>query len=1013
MSPLLKFPVVVSLGAAAVFSQAPSATATLDRHEIEIQVQRRCVAGAAFFDNTTRRVLAPGERTLAVDASMFSCEWGSFAGQFRFDLLEAQQVTGTLYTAVNPDPAGRCPVQTGCLALTTPPTATFSVSLGGTGTIVNPAGVPGASLTMTINLQPGIHLAEPLRPASCVAVVNVGTFRQPATQAVQNRSDCPMSHLGIDSLTPGPSGPSGFTVFSRVDGQVAMTGASFNRAVPNSVGVIVRFNVRSYWRATIAPPVRPDLSISNIEVTQAIQTADNSVPLVPYKLTAVRVYVKRDGPQPIDGVSARLRGFRRSGEADGSPLSPYNGPITPSPNPDREKHENSLNFILPESWVWEGDLELEAQIVPPGGLTESRTDNNVLRTKKFTIAYPPKFVPPFLVVYFPVCGVKTNGIVTCAPELPGNPTEFMDPQFPVASRHLLFFPLSTPLLVKEEGGFVERIAPILSYASAFDDLASGGLLVPANYFVAGARTDLLSAITLDALAVENEGNIAAAVAGRYFSVANGLDAARNCAAPVPGVSVVQGIGETGFDPPTKRVVLSTTREFSFVRGFCAVWMSVSEYMAIHSKIGDLGRIPLPPAVESAARRRAEDPPEFVIVGGSIAKDGSSAELQPAFRVSPRKYWPESDPQGDHCVKFLGSDGVLGDHCFAAVFGKEDFFVFSFRLPLPPGTTRIALRRGETELASLAPTPARPEVRILSVTSGEQWTGGIERSLSWEASDADGDTLSFIAQYSFDGGQRWMPLTAPTARTETPFSTSHLFGGKDVWFRVLASDGFHTTAASVGPIEIVQTPKIEASNVDFRLALVRGFSDRSLEIGNTGTGPLTISTIAAEPAGFEVLGPSAPLVVPAGGKRAVNLRFAPTSAGTAAGRLTLASDDPSVASLTVDLRGTGVATAIPDMDVATAPLEFGEVKVGESKDIALKVKNWGPGELTIQSAASSNARYTISGATFPFRLAAGAEQSLTVRFRPTAAAAENGNLVVSGNDPNRASVSVPLRGQGVN
>jgi hypothetical protein len=100
-----------------------------------------------------------------------------------------------------------------------------------------------------------------------------------------------------------------------------------------------------------------------------------------------------------------------------------------------------------------------------------------------------------------------------------------------------------------------------------------------------------------------------------------------------------------------------------------------------------------------------------------------------------------------------------------------------------------------------------------------------------------------------------------------------------------------------------------------------------------------------------------------------------------------------------------------MTAGPSNLDFGNVSVGQTKDLTLSVVNSGSAPLTVSSIVSSNARFAVTTPAAPFNVAAGATQSVNVRFSPTAAGALSGTLTVSGNDPARPSIAINLTGTG--
>ena len=79
--------------------------------------------------------------------------------------------------------------------------------------------------------------------------------------------------------------------------------------------------------------------------------------------------------------------------------------------------------------------------------------------------------------------------------------------------------------------------------------------------------------------------------------------------------------------------------------------------------------------------------------------------------------------------------------------------------------------------------------ILAPHGGEAFTAPF--NVQWQASDADGDPLSYMLQYSTDGGATWRPLSGILNTQSVTVDPTHLAGTTQGKFRVLASDGVNT------------------------------------------------------------------------------------------------------------------------------------------------------------------------------------------------------------------------------
>lgn len=100
-----------------------------------------------------------------------------------------------------------------------------------------------------------------------------------------------------------------------------------------------------------------------------------------------------------------------------------------------------------------------------------------------------------------------------------------------------------------------------------------------------------------------------------------------------------------------------------------------------------------------------------------------------------------------------------------------------------------------------------------------------------------------------------------------------------------------------------------------------------------------------------------------------------------------------------------AAGVARIDVTPASLDFGGVSVGQTKDLTLTVRSTGSAALTVNAMTSSNARFSATAPATPFIVAAGGQQTVTVRFAPTAGGAQSGTLVFGSNDPTAATVNL--------
>ena len=80
-------------------------------------------------------------------------------------------------------------------------------------------------------------------------------------------------------------------------------------------------------------------------------------------------------------------------------------------------------------------------------------------------------------------------------------------------------------------------------------------------------------------------------------------------------------------------------------------------------------------------------------------------------------------------------------------------------------------------------------------------------LDWQASDPDGDPLSFMIQYSPDNGQNWFTYRVGYRGLSLAFGLAELPGGAQALFRVVASDGILTGSDTSALLNIPKKPPV--------------------------------------------------------------------------------------------------------------------------------------------------------------------------------------------------------------
>jgi uncharacterized protein (TIGR03437 family) len=406
------------------------------------------------------------------------------------------------------------------------------------------------------------------------------------------------------------------------------------------------------------------------------------------------------------------------------------------------------------------------------------------------------------------------------------------------------------------------------------------------------------------------------------------------------------------------------------------------------------------------------PQDLWLITGAARRDNGPARLDSALRVNSSKAPSVSTPSGSHCLLFTGAGGtVLSTHCFTLSFtGSEgdilDQQSFARLIPAVAGATRAAFVVGGQELASIV-TAGNIVVNITAPTSGQQWDAG-SRTISWTAFGPS--PVRFGVQYSYDGGTSWLPLANNLTGTQLVVDTSRLQGGANLRFRVLAGSGLSTGSAEVGPINLVQTPRIAAPAGTFELhnAVVGQGIERTLEISNTGNGPLRLTGIVPSSNQFKIVSPGAPGVIMAGESASLVVLFVPATAGDVSGTIRIDSNDSP---LTIAVHGTGISSPTPEIATLPGSIAFGSVQQGQGATRKLTIVNYGPLALTVSQVSIGGSGFSLAATPVSFTLAANETREIPVRFAPVATGAATGTVTITSNDPTRGSLQVALTGTG--
>jgi len=235
-----------------------------------------------------------------------------------------------------------------------------------------------------------------------------------------------------------------------------------------------------------------------------------------------------------------------------------------------------------------------------------------------------------------------------------------------------------------------------------------------------------------------------------------------------------------------------------------------------------------------------------------------------------------------------------------------------------------------------------------------------------------------------------------------------------------------TRADIGAYYYPQPPPPEPDiyvnplELDFGTVQVGSNKDLSFSIGNSGGVTLTVNTLniqGTDSSQFSLVSPpSTPFDIGAGGSQNITIQFSPTIGGVKNANVRIESNDPDENPLDQPtLLGTGGTQ--PDVYISQANLNFGNLIIGNSKDLSFIIGNNGNESLTINQfniqGTDSSHFSLISPPSIPFTINPDESQGITVRFQPTTEGVKNANIHIESNDPDENPLDQPnLTGRGI-
>jgi MYXO-CTERM domain-containing protein len=234
-----------------------------------------------------------------------------------------------------------------------------------------------------------------------------------------------------------------------------------------------------------------------------------------------------------------------------------------------------------------------------------------------------------------------------------------------------------------------------------------------------------------------------------------------------------------------------------------------------------------------------------------------------------------------------------------------------------------------------------------------------------------------------------------------------------------ADSTHASSPHSADLAVIGTEprlQLDTAAVSFGEAVIgAGAYSRSVTLRNAGTATLDIEGAAiASPFSF---GGLAGVSLAPDATHTFALYYAPTSPGAHASTLSIASDDPR-GPYALQVSGSAIDSARPSnqpaLFLSPAAQDFGSVRVGESRAVALTFSNGGDAALNVNGLSLDGdqaSEFAVDLPALPFAVSPGGSAQVVVRFSPAAVGARAAALRIESDKYPAGTGTVALSGWG--
>lgn len=525
----------------------------------------------------------------------------------------------------------------------------------------------------------------------------------------------------------------------------------------------------------------PDLTVSRLEVNQAIQNDANSIPLIAFKRTVVRATVGLSSSMPIGSVTGQLRGYR--GSTLLGTVAPFNpgGRITVIQPADWRQLNHTLNFEVPFGWLT-GDVLLQVEVNPDRAVPENNYGDNMASINAHFVDGGD-----LRIAWLPIRYVTPGYVGPTEPsDRIAKGQAWLVATYPVSHTRVKYYPWPGITWGGDvnfgTGGikllnYLNRLLQ-LSQASPRPDHVYGWL--PASVYLSNGLAWLPGQT-----AFGNDTD------GRWRrTLTHEIGHNRNLG------HWDATIGAHGFDVAAREVRADTRLDF-MVPGRLEneAWVAPGVYTYLHESMVTTM------AQESPFGGAEATAAEYLLASGLINQDGT-ANFDVFYRQTQADPLDNPPAGTAYCLELYDAGSTkLSGTCFDISFGFGDSATpmttapFALTVPFPPTARQVMLKHGSTIVAARWISNNTPTINVALPA------GGTVKTVTWTAADLDGDALSYSVLYSADDKGSWYAVATDLTATTYSLDTAQLPGGTAAYVRILASDGVNTGQADAGPFVV--------------------------------------------------------------------------------------------------------------------------------------------------------------------------------------------------------------------